>query len=91
MARKEVEWFADQMEKKLSQNDHKGGWQNCDFKYLLKRLKEEQTEVEDALKLRGTTFFGTVLKDKEIIDECADVANFAMMIADKLRTKRRKK
>ena len=28
--REEVKWFAEQMENKLQENDHKGGWQDCD-------------------------------------------------------------
>ena len=32
--REQVLWFAEQMEAKLQENDHKGGWSNCDFPYL---------------------------------------------------------
>ena len=66
--------FAIEMKKKLDKNEHKGGWQNCDNEYLLKRLKEEVDEVETAIKYNKSL--------KYIMSECADVANFAMMIAD---------
>ncbi|WP_289140753.1 hypothetical protein [uncultured Brevibacillus sp.] len=29
--REQVQWFAGQMESKLQENDHKGGWDNCDM------------------------------------------------------------
>jgi len=67
--RKEVMWFARRMELKLRENDHKDHWTGCDFEYLFRRLMEESTELHAAF-----------LDDQ--IDEAADVANFAMMIAD---------
>lgn len=69
--RPEVEWFAEKMEERLSDNDHKAGWENCSFTELLFRLKDEVGEVEYALINRDN-----------IVYECADVANFAMMIAE---------
>ena len=72
--RKEVKVFSLSMERKLSQNDHKMGWQKCEDVELLKKLNIELEELIYALENEST---------KSIIDECADVANFAMMIADK--------
>ncbi len=72
--REAVGHFADRMEYKLKCNDHKGGWNSCTMEYLLRRLKEEVAELEkmiDDPQLQG----GVDL-------ECADVANFAMMIAE---------
>jgi hypothetical protein len=77
--REPVRWFAGEMEKKLKANDHKGGWADCDDGYLLDRLKEEVDELAAAL-LCDT--------DGSIILEATDVANFAMMIADKARARR---
>lgn len=72
--RASVRWFAERMEAKLAKNDHKGGWQNCELQYLSMRLTQERKELTEAIKS----------KDKQrIIDECADIANFAMMIADR--------
>jgi hypothetical protein len=72
--RKEVRWFATEMEKTLRKNDHKGGWKDCDNKYLSDRLCDEILELE------GAMFGGGSIED--VIKEAVDVANFAMMIAD---------
>lgn len=69
-----VKWFAEMMELNLKSNDHKGGWLSDSSKALLKRLKEETKELGDVIK-NYTSF-------SQIIEEAADVANFAMMIAD---------
>lgn len=73
--RDEVRWFARKMEETLKENDYKGGWQQCSYEFLIQRLIEELRELE--------------LTDNnnhdEVIRECTDVANFAMMIADKSR------
>ena len=55
--------------------DGKGrNWSGCDIRWLLKRLREEADEIEKALYNNEKPF--------EIALECADVCNFAMMIAD---------
>ncbi|MGE7271378.1 hypothetical protein ACQKK5_07950 [Brevibacillus panacihumi] len=66
--RSEVTWFAEEMEKKLRENDHKGGWEDCDILWLYGRLLEEVDELAAA-------------EGDDIVREAADVANFAMMIA----------
>jgi len=71
--RPEVIWFAGRMEKKLKKNDHKGGWSEDMLPYLGKRFGEEVNEFIDAMYSNNAE--GT-------INEAADVANFAMMIAD---------
>lgn len=76
--RKQVEWFAEQMEKTLQRNDRKGGWDECDYEYLIQRLEEE---VEELRELEGNPD----VKGNDIIRECTDIANFAMMIADQVR------
>lgn len=70
-ARPEVRAFADAMEEQLSANDHKGGWQRDTALSLLRRLREETTELARAIGGEG-----------DVLKEAADVANFAMMIAD---------
>jgi hypothetical protein len=70
--RKAVQWFAEQMEKELKANDYKGGWDSCSEEYLLNRLKEELNELE----------LSPIVDIDMYISECADVANFAMMLAD---------
>jgi len=69
--------FARIMEKKLSMNRHKGdreGWRNISSYTLLAKLQSELGELLDALQNN---------RPVEIAEECADVANFAMMIADR--------
>jgi hypothetical protein len=41
LPRKEVQWFAGEMERVLKENDHKGGWDGMESLILLNRLKEE--------------------------------------------------
>lgn len=65
------------MQLKLYENEHKGGWQDCSMSYLLRRLQGELGEVKRAMKANKTP--------DEVDRECADVANFAMMIADNYR------
>lgn len=68
-----VQWFAMSMERKLDLNRHKGTWIHCTPNELLKRLKEETQELEDEIKTGNLD---------NVLQEAADVANFAMMIAD---------
>ena len=65
-----VEWFAQQMERVLRQNDYKGGWDDMEFEDLMERLREETEELEEC-----------GLHTRKAVKEAADVANFAMMIA----------
>ncbi len=67
-----VEEFAHAMEYKLSLNDHKGGWENCDFENIKERLRGEIEELTAAID-GGNDF--------HIMMEAADVANYAMMLA----------
>lgn len=71
--RTELLRFAESMEIKLKQNDFKEAWGLCAISYLFGQLKEEVHELHVAIN------DGDVQK---IIDECVDVANYAMMIAD---------
>lgn len=80
-ARKEVRWFAERMENKLKENDHKGGWGDCDLQYLYTRLGEETKELLNELQ---AFVYGENNHDK-VISEAADIANFAMMIADRVK------
>lgn len=82
--RPEVRWFAEQMELKLRLNDHKGGWVDCDTEYLLSRLKDEYVELEEALNI-SCPHCGRRMSPGNItnvLSECLDIANFALMIAD---------
>lgn len=95
--RKEVVWFSQQMEKQLKKNDHKTGWKNCKFTYLLDRLEGEYKELDECFWMPDSRSDMMWLGDdvdlkgkftpEDAIKECADVANFAMMVADRLREK----
>jgi len=87
-----VKAFSMLMEKVLRDNDHKGGWQECDPRWLLAKLNEEVGELGKALTIQYLPD-GRELKDypdtnggrgmiDNIIRECVDVANVAMMMAD---------
>ena len=69
--RPEVLAFAAVMESKLRANDHKTHWRECSLDYLLTRLEQEALELREAINCGDG-----------VISEAADVANFAMMIAD---------
>lgn len=69
--------FACDMQAELNVNVQKGGeddWKTCNVLWLLAKLMEETGEVADAILDRN--YCGTVR------EECADVANIALMIAD---------
>ena len=77
--------FAVRMQHKLNKNKHKAciklnptgvgrSWMSCDYQWLLYRLRQETLELEEAL----------YSQPENITDEAADVANFAMMIFDKM-------
>ena len=51
-------------------------WRKMSYQWLLDALKKEAQELESALMNRAPA--------KDVIAECADVANFAMFIADKI-------
>ncbi|MEF2243988.1 hypothetical protein [Paenibacillus sp. IITD108] len=72
--RETVQWFAEQMEMKLRENDHKGGWEECSLDWLYSRLCQETKELWRSID-HPSTYNMVAL-------EAADVANFAMMIAD---------
>jgi hypothetical protein len=86
--RPEVAAFAQLMEAKLRENDHKGGWQHDGTDALLKRLREEADELQYVTETSGAWCSApprSVLNTEErirVAREAADVANFAMMIAD---------
>lgn len=78
--RAEVLWFAQAMERELQANDHKSHWSGCEVTYLLRRLRDEMGELDRALSNGAPS--------ERIISEAADVANFAMMVADNARVPR---
>lgn len=85
--RPEVRNFADLMEAQLRANDHKPGWKNDPAMDLIPRLREEAVELEEATNRHakrigwGDHWLGEDTSVR-VGKEAADVANFAMMIAD---------
>ena len=75
--RKELADFAEFMEVVLKDNDYKGGWQFMSMRDIIVRMYEELDEVR--------VTFNNVTTDTDLCKlkrEAADVANFAMMLAD---------
>jgi NTP pyrophosphatase (non-canonical NTP hydrolase) len=87
--REEVAAFATHMESKLRENDYKGGWKNDGLGSLVNRAVEELQELQRAVGAfehvrysPSTTAEDLKAAAREVLREAADVANFAMMIAD---------
>lgn len=70
--RPEVQWFAEQMELALQENEHKGGWKNIDREWLLEQVYRNASKI---------------LMGVENIKHPVNVANFSMMIADNFNRK----
>lgn len=68
-----AEAFKLAMLQKLLENEHKKTWENLNREQLMFFIVQELKELAEALE-GGTP--------EEVRRECADVANFAMMIAD---------
>lgn len=88
--------FAADMEIRLRDNDHKGGWDRFPVLEAMKRLREELEELDVAVRTAlaaacGCRTFpcdciaGNQLERDQVVFEAADVANFAMMVADMAR------
>jgi|HubBroStandDraft_3_1064219.scaffolds.fasta_scaffold01536_8 hypothetical protein len=80
--RAEVWEFAQAMEVKLKKNDHKTGWQQLPIEALRRLMMLEVEEFNVARE-----FFGA----DEAMNELVDIANFAMMLRDRLRIEKERK
>lgn len=80
--RKEVLWFAENMEKVLAKHDHlyPNGWSEDTGLDLSAKLYAKSIDLEDAI------FNPDLFSDEEVVELATDVANFAMMIADKYKS-----
>lgn len=85
--REEVSWFAGKMECVLQKNDYKGGWQGMTVVETIQRLREEVDEVFEAFLSDPSAGVFPATPD-QIIEECVDVANFAMFLADNVAARR---
>ena len=80
--RPEVQWFAEQMERVLRENDYKGGWHEMTTRELWERVHDECLELRNAVgPVRGSSYIHV----DHILKESVDIANFAMMMADRVR------
>lgn len=82
--RPEVLAFALAMEERLRANDHKGGWSKDHPLALYKRLLEEAIELRTEVEVNLWRVTGPSGDEDRthVRHEAADVANFALMIAD---------
>jgi hypothetical protein len=79
--------FAFRMESKLAQNRHKGdreGWLKDHPWNLVERILDETVEVQQCFTAIGAHTVNLTRTPQETADECADVANFCMMVADRV-------
>ncbi len=67
--------FAEAMEIKLRKNDDKTGWRELPIEAIKKLLYIEFQELEVAIEFLST---------KEAMKECVDLANFALILHDRL-------
>lgn len=84
--REPVMWFAERMERKLTNHDHdygycgwlssKESWTKDYKKFLFQKMLEEVGEL---------AYTSDQDDPEQFIDEAADIANFAMMLADNVR------
>ena len=77
-----IQSFAQDMQRKLDANHIKSGWDESALLWLLRRLRQETNELEKALRDPDALPI-------DLIDEAADVGNFAMMIADQVKRGRK--
>lgn len=73
------------MRQKLEQNEHKGGWANRHLSWLFNRASMELLELSKSLEVYEET--GLNANAWLVLSECADVANFVLMITDNLLAK----
>jgi hypothetical protein len=81
-SREEVFYFTSMMESTLRQNDFKGHWKGLTPEYLSRKLTEEFAELQNELLhcIKASEF--DEKKAERVRDECIDLANVCMMIAD---------
>lgn len=78
---KALDRFTHKMALRLAANSYKSGWRTCSDEYLNHRFSGEARELTAALLDDD----GSVNSRAKIAGEAADVANFAMFIAEKYR------
>lgn len=78
--KEDLKWFVEEMELKLDANAHKGTWKNDNIYDLYLMLRKELKELDHEFKALSDDDMGSLYR---MIGECADIANFSMMIAER--------
>ena len=82
------------MEKQLELNDHKGGWEGEDADFFISEIRNQASGLIRILKDPTTVMPKYKPEDTEdrrrvvlkaVADQCADIANFAMMVFDNMK------
>ena len=84
----QVDWFAEEhMKRRLDEHEpHKRGWSTMAPAYLANQLGENYKQLCGAVDvMRFADDFNAITDSETIITKAADVANFAMMLADNAR------
>ncbi len=81
--KKMMSWFSKQMLKKITENRHRGEFTAMDMRFCIGRMRQEMDELLFSMWNHNHE---TNPKAKQkiaqnTINECADVANFAMSLA----------
>lgn len=79
MIRSEVKWFAEHMESKLKENEHKTGWTDCTVDFLSSQIRKNLNELDSMFQELPSNY---AVFSANVIRQCSDMANYAMMIAD---------
>ncbi len=91
--RKPLKKFAEFQEKILKENDNKEGWEECSIVELYGNLHEELRELIEVLlnssPIEDLTDEEYEEYKEQVSKECADIANFAMMIYDNINRKKK--
>ncbi len=75
-----LDWFRQRMLDELEFNNHKNGWHHLSTKTLTDGIDKQWFPLLDAIKTNDT---------ESIISRCANLANFAMMVADNAHRKQK--
>lgn len=81
--RDKLNWFHSYMAEKLLENRHKRHWSTLSVFACLNMMDHEIRELQEAIDAN--------LDEEEVRKECADVANYALFIADNYKQDMSKK
>ena len=86
-----LRWFVKKMQEKLllPKNMEKVDWRDLKLRDNLLGIENEYRELQDAYNRLNSVF--PTRTPNDVIEECVDVANRAMMLADQLNSFSKKK